>query len=147
LTSGGTAGCVLANRLCAGRPLAKVLLLERGQVADSFVSRTPLLSLGFARSDDGVMKYESAPQVHLRDQRKMRMISGKLLGGTSRINNALYSRGHPGEYDEWGEGWTYDELDPLFIRSERDVGKQNTTDTIGEWSTRNVPPFFPATQV
>ena len=137
---------MLANRLSTGLPTSKILLLERGQLADSFVSRTPLLSLGFARNDDGVMKYDSVPQTHL-DNRKMQIMSGKLLGGTSRINNALYSRGQPGEYDEWGEGWTYDDLEPLFERSERQVGKRDTKDKVGEWSTRAVEHFFPATQM
>jgi choline dehydrogenase len=138
---------VVANRLSVGLPQAKILVLERGQLADSFVSRTPLLSLGFARNDDGVMKYNSAPQKHLSDERKMQIISGKLLGGTSRINNALYSRGHVGEYNGWGEGWTYDELEPLFERSERNAEPHVTKHKAGEWNTRTVPYFFPATQV
>jgi choline dehydrogenase-like flavoprotein len=114
-------------------------------VADTFQSRSPLLALGYARNDDGVMKYNSAPQVHLSESRRMQILSGKLLGGTSRINNALYSRCQPGEFDDWGEGWAYhDDIRPLFDRSERNAADKGSN---GEWSTRTVEPFFPATQV
>ena len=93
------------------------------------------------------MTYDSAPQKHLSDSRKMKMIAGKLLGGTTRINNGLYSRCHPSEFDTWGEGWSFDELEPLYDRSERNVGKSDQNDKTGEWSTRVVDTFFPSSQM
>jgi choline dehydrogenase len=93
------------------------------------------------------MTYDSAPQKHLSENRKMKMIAGKLLGGTTRINNGLYSRCHPAEFDTWGEGWSFDELAPLYDRSERNVGKDSENVKTGEWKTRVVEPFFPSSQV
>jgi choline dehydrogenase-like flavoprotein len=147
VNEGGPAGCVLANRLAAGLPNSKILLIERGQVADNFQARVPLLSLGYNRSDDGVMKYVSAPQQHLNDNRKMNMICGKVLGGTTRINNGLYTRGFPGEFADWGTGWSFHEVGPLYDRSERKVDKPAVSDKVGEWSTRIVNTFFPASKM
>jgi len=75
------------------------------------------------------------------------MLSGKLLGGTSRVNNGLYSRAQPGEFAQWGEGWSYEELEPLFDRSERKVGKENTGDKVGEWSTSQIERFFSSSEM
>ena len=141
---GGTAGCVLANRLSNSR--SKILLLERGQLSDSFKSRTPLLSLGYTRTDAGIMTYSSAPQQHLHGNRKMKMISGKLLGGTSRINNGLYSRCQPGEFNDWGEGWQFVDLRGLYERSEQNTSAPQTTNPNGEWKTREIQPFFETSQ-
>lgn len=139
---GGTAGCVLAKRL--SNTTSTILLLERGQLADNFQSRTPLLSLAYTRNDDGVMKYKSAPQRHLNDNRTMQMISGKLLGGTSRVNNGLYTRCQPAEFHDWGEGWDFKKAEELYDRSEGNVKKTNAN---GEWKTRVIEPFFESSKL
>ena len=117
-------------------------------MADTFQSRAPLLSLAYTRSDDGVMKYDSAPQKFLKD-RTMTMISGKLLGGTTRVNNGLYSRCSPKEFNNWGTGWEYPGLEKLYDRAERKVENRSAGETMegGEWSTRIVPPFFKSSQM
>lgn len=117
----------------------KILLLERGQYADTFQSRTPLLSIAYSRTDDGVLKYNSTPQEHLSESRKMQMISGKLLGGTSRVNNGLYTRCFPGEFHDWGEGWDAETAGVLYDRSEGLHGQASLT---GEWKTRIVDSFL-----
>jgi len=142
---GGTAGCVLANRL--SKSDSRILLLERGQLSDSFKSRTPLLSLGYNRTDAGVMTYESAPQKHLYGNRKMKMIAGKLLGGTSRINNGLYSRCQPGEFNDWGASWQFDKLSGLYDCSEQNTSAPQTTNSNGEWQTRTIEAFFETSQM
>lgn len=47
---------------------------------------------------------------------------GKTLGGSSSINGLLYVRGQPQDYDRWRQmgnlGWGWDDLLPLFKRSE-----------------------------
>lgn len=130
----------MANRL--SKSDARVLVLERGQLSASFKSRTPLLSLGYNRTDAGVMTYESAPQLHLHGNRKMKMISGKLLGGTSRINNGLYSRCQPGEFNDWGKSWAFDKVGELYERSEQNTSVTHTTNSKGEWKTRMIETFF-----
>jgi choline dehydrogenase-like flavoprotein len=85
------------------------------------------------------MKYKSAPQQHLFGNRTMNMISGKLLGGTSRINNGLYTRCFPAEFHDWGSGWDFKKMEELYNRSEGNPKKTNAT---GEWKTRIIEPFF-----
>ena len=41
-----------------------------------------------------------------------------MLGGSSSINAMVYIRGNPLDYDEWGPGWTWDEMLPYFKRAE-----------------------------
>lgn len=55
------------------------------------------------------------------------MVGGKSLGGSSKINAMLYTRGLPGEYNLWAaesrDGWSYDDLLPYFKKSETDLDK------------------------
>lgn len=48
---------------------------------------------------------------------------GRALGGTSVINFLIYQRGHRRDYDLWASlgnaGWSYDEVLPYFMKSER----------------------------
>nr|CAD7441785.1 unnamed protein product [Timema bartmani] len=40
---------------------------------------------------------------------------GKVLGGSSRINNIVYMRGHSRDYDSWGDSsWSYQEVHKYF---------------------------------
>lgn len=117
---GGTAGCVLANRLSAS-PDVRVLLVERGPLADSWASRVPLFSSDFASDGSRTIK---RPTVH-QDQlgQKIELYQGKALGGSSRINQMLYTRGLPAEYDAWRkegrEGWGWDDLKGYFLKHEK----------------------------
>ena len=123
-SGGGTAGCVLANRLSQS-PDITVLLVERGPLADSWASRVPLLSSDFAsdgsRSQTRVSEYQ--PEIG----RSINLCTGSVLGGTTRINQMIYIRGLEKEYDMWKEetgckGWGWDDVSPLFKKSENALG-------------------------
>ena len=120
IVGGGSAGCVLANRLSAD-PSIKVLLLEAGG-GDA----NPLFSMpaGFAKMTKGVASWgwSTVPQKHL-DGRVIWFTQAKVIGGGSSINAQLYTRGHAKDYDAWVseagcEGWSYSEVLPYFKRSE-----------------------------
>ena len=112
------------------------------------MARTPLLSLAYGRSDNAVVKYDSTPQLHLSEKRKMHMLTGKAIGGTTRINNGLYTRCQPGEFNDWGEGWSYEDLNSLYQRSENNLERDSHAgDKIGEWTTRVIPTFFPSSKM
>ena len=94
IVGGGTAGCVLAARLSED-PQATVLLVERGPVVNGWSAGVPLLSSNITDQKAPVYKLESAPLKAL-DGKTFTMVSGKALGGTSKVNALLYTRSVPG---------------------------------------------------
>lgn len=119
IIGGGSAGCVLANRLSAN-PNYRVLLLEAG--GDDRVAKVQIpaaLAKNFKSNTD--WNYQTTPQEHL-DQRSMYQPRGKVLGGCSSINAMIYIRGHRHDYDHWAAlgntGWDYDSILPYFTKSE-----------------------------
>ena len=119
IVGGGSAGCVLANRLSAdGRN--RVCLIESGSRDTSLMIHVPL---GFVRLFDHKSLnwcFRSVPQAHLHG-RSIFVPRGRVLGGTSSINGMVYMRGHPLDYEDWGlenPGWSYRDVMPYFIRSE-----------------------------
>lgn len=123
-TPGGTAGCVLASRL-SENPDVSVLLLERGAVVDTWASRVPLLSVDYRPVT--APRYCELPVPGLvetpRESVQQWMITGKALGGTSRINAFVYARSVPGEYNAWAEagrkGWSWKDVEPYYISMEK----------------------------
>ncbi|MEM6617600.1 MAG: GMC family oxidoreductase N-terminal domain-containing protein, partial [Pseudomonadota bacterium] len=55
---------------------------------------------------------------------------GKVVGGSSSINGLLYVRGQRQDYDSWAQmgnsGWSWDEVLPLFKRSEHHENGENS---------------------
>jgi choline dehydrogenase-like flavoprotein len=120
IVGGGSAGCVLANRLSED-PSNKVLLLEAGGG-----DRHPLFSMpaGFAKMTKGrgSWGWSTVPQKHLKN-RVLRFTQAKVIGGGSSINAQIYTRGAAADYDEWAsecgaEGWAYKDVLPYFKRAE-----------------------------
>ncbi|KAH7917272.1 alcohol oxidase [Leucogyrophana mollusca] len=140
IVGGGTAGCVIANRLTQDQHIS-VLVAERGSVSNGLISRIPLLSSHFASDGSRSRVWRSVPQEHV-DGRIIDLVGGNSVGGSSKINAMLYTRGLPGDYNSWGrDGWRYDDMQPYFIKSERFLDcKDDTVDyhgTSGEWPNRS----------
>lgn len=111
---------MLANRLSAS-PNNTVLLVERGGLVDDWASRVPLLSSDFASNHSRTMVRKSEYQPELG--RSIELIHGSALGGSTVINQMLYTRGLQKEYDLWAEsgcpGWSSKAVSSSFKNSER----------------------------
>jgi len=120
IVGGGTAGCVLANRLSAD-PANRVLLIEAGRKDTNPLIHVPA---GFAKLTAGPYEwgFSSVPQRHC-DDRTIPLAQGKVLGGGGSINAQVFTRGVADDYDVWAKelgcsGWSADEVQPYFLRSE-----------------------------
>nr|WP_206026676.1 GMC family oxidoreductase N-terminal domain-containing protein [Rubrivivax benzoatilyticus] len=121
IVGGGTAGCLLANRLSAGRT-RRVLLVEAGGRDDYHWIHIPvgyLYCIGNPRTD---WLYQTEPDAGLNG-RSLRYPRGKVLGGCSSINGMIYMRGQARDYDGWAAAtgdanWRWEHCLPYFRRHE-----------------------------
>ena len=129
IVGGGSAGCVVANRLSANGA-RRVLLIEAGsdtlpgaepaEVLDSYPMPLfhgdryiwPGLTASAGRVGNG------APITRAYEQ-------GRVVGGGSSINVQSANRGLPRDYNEWrdlgAEGWGWDDVLPYFRKLETDL--------------------------
>ncbi|MBL6966160.1 MAG: GMC family oxidoreductase N-terminal domain-containing protein, partial [Anaerolineales bacterium] len=126
IVGGGSAGCVLANRLSADKNHA-VLVLEAGRPDswwDLFIHMPAALTypIGSKHYD---WCYESEPEPFMHN-RRIYQGRGKILGGSSSINGMIFQRANPMDYERWAadpgmEGWDYAHCLPYFQRMENSL--------------------------
>ncbi|KAB5543081.1 hypothetical protein GE09DRAFT_237530 [Coniochaeta sp. 2T2.1] len=147
IVGGGTAGCVLASRLSED-PSVSVLVLEKGRVGDTWYTRIPLLG---QNTDfpwmQGVTRL-SEPVAALGG-RRLKLPVAESLGGTTRVNGMIVTRGVPGGYNDWArsfglEDWGWDEVEAYFKRSENAVAHPDAAHRghDGPLESRQFEPWF-----
>jgi choline dehydrogenase len=120
VVGGGSAGCVLANRLSEDDSV-RVLLVEAGSRDWNPLIRVPLLATFWLRKTYHNWGYATEPEPHLNN-RRIDWPRGRVLGGSSAINGMVYTRGNRGDYDHWAQlglrEWSYEKVLPFFRKSE-----------------------------
>jgi choline dehydrogenase len=111
VVGGGSAGCVLAARLSQDLE-RRVCLVEAGPDYGPYD--------GGAWPDDMLdarrLAFSHAWPTSVEDRSQLR---ARIIGGCSAHNACIVLRGSPDDYDEWGTGWTFSELEPYLARAER----------------------------
>ena len=125
IVGGGSAGCVLANRLSLD-PGIRVALIEAGldtppgavpaEILDSYPM--PLFCGDRFIWPSLKARATAASPLKVYEQ-------GRVMGGGSSINVQAANRGLPRDYDDWAQagapGWGWDEVLPYFRKLERDL--------------------------
>ena len=123
IVGGGTAGCVLANRLSADAR-NRVLMLEAGPR-----DRSPWIHLPIGYGKTMFHKklnwgFYTEPEPTMNG-RRIYWPRGRTLGGSSSINGLIFVRGQREDYDHWAAlgngGWSWNDVLPYFIRSEHNT--------------------------
>ncbi len=117
----GSAGCVLANRLSESGE-HEVLIVEAGPMDDKLLIHMPAGVHQVYKDPSINWNYMSEAEAELED-RAIELPRGKVIGGSSSINAMVYMRGHPLDYDRWGDelgldGWRYADCLPYFRAGE-----------------------------
>ena len=131
VVGGGSAGCLLANRL-SRNPAMRVLLLEAGRKDDYPWIHIPvgyLYCIGNPRTD---WLYKTEPDAGLNG-RSLRYPRGKTLGGCSSINGMIYMRGQARDFDGWAAetgdaAWNWQNCLPDFKAHEDHYRLDNGAD-------------------
>ena len=120
VVGGGSAGCVLANRLSADRS-HRVLLLEAGGWDWHPYIHVPGLTMRACLLPGIMWDYQAEPDPS-RSGATAPWMAGRVLGGGSSVNGVVWVRGHPGDFDRWAdlgcEGWDWEGVKPYFLRTE-----------------------------
>ena len=123
IVGGGTAGCILAARLTEN-PAVSVLLIEAGSSQNVLSEMLPAHFI-----TENTFPYYTVPQEYSAlgsANRRISYVRGRVLGGSSTINEADYNRGNPRAYDQWSSvygaaNWTARDVWPFFLRSENNT--------------------------
>ena len=132
IVGGGSAGCILAERLSRA-PDRRVVLIEAGQ--DTPPQATPANILDIYPSSQSDPAYYwpdlevdlAKPPVRARRQPRPFWNFGqaRVLGGGGSVMGMIALRGVPADYDSWRDngcaGWGWNDVLPYFQRVERDL--------------------------
>lgn len=128
IVGAGTAGCVLASRLTENRD-TRVALIEAGPPDRHPFIHIPAAVAAAIATPELNWRFMTTPQPNLAG-RQIPVPRGHVVGGSGSINGMVYFRGQPRDFDDWAAagntGWSYRDVLPYFIRSERNESYPNS---------------------
>ena len=141
IVGGGTAGCVLADRL-SDNGRYTIVMLEAGGRDQGFWLSIPA---GFSKLLTGTQfnwRFETEPE-EATHHRRIVVPRGKGLGGSSLINGMIFVRGQKEDYDGWAQagaqGWSFDDVLPYFKKLESfKEGESETRGSSGPMAVERV---------
>ncbi|HEY4371900.1 MAG TPA: GMC family oxidoreductase N-terminal domain-containing protein [Burkholderiales bacterium] len=121
IVGGGSAGCVLANRLSAD-PNVSVCLLEAGRDDNWHWINIPVGYLYCIANPRTDWMFRTTKEAGLNG-RDIHYARGRGLGGCSLINAMIYMRGQARDYNHWAEvsgdaSWNWQNVLPMFRKHE-----------------------------
>ncbi|KZL73708.1 alcohol oxidase (GMC oxidoreductase) [Colletotrichum tofieldiae] len=120
IVGGGTAACVLASRLSED-PDTTVLVICKGRVRDTWIDRVPIIGNANDGKGPQIETFWSEPHEQW-DGCKTRTFNTQALGGATRVNGLMLTRGAPGNYNQWAalgnDQWSWDKCEPYFKKIE-----------------------------
>ncbi|KAE9397801.1 FAD/NAD(P)-binding domain-containing protein [Gymnopus androsaceus JB14] len=120
IVGGGTAGCVLANRLSAN-PRVNVLVIEAGSTPDSALNVEVPFFAPFLKGTTFDWNFTSVAQPSLNN-RTVYYERGHTLGGSSVVNLLAFNRGSNDFWDRWAtltndSQWSWENIEPYYMRT------------------------------
>jgi choline dehydrogenase-like flavoprotein len=65
------------------------------------------------------------------DDRRSLLFCGEVLGGGSRVNSMVYSRGSPADFNAWAAmghpEWSYEKVLPYFVKGETSLNQPKSS--------------------
>lgn len=145
IAGGGTAGCILANRLTASGKY-RVLMLEAGSATQNMWISIPA---GFSKLLVNPVfnwRFHTEPEDNVLG-RTISVPRGKGVGGSTLINGMIYVRGQPRDYDAWHDdgatGWGATDVEPYFQKIENYASGGANRGTCGPMHIEQVSERYP----
>ena len=127
IIGGGSAGCVLADKLSACGQY-QICLLESGPKDKHWSIHMPLGIIELMKDKILNWQFNSAPEP-TQNNRRIFNPRGRTLGGSSSINAMLYIRGQKEDYDHWrdlgNDGWSFEDVLPYFKNTQHQERGEN----------------------